>query len=152
MVFSREGVKGVVVCVFLALNDGRCDFSPAGSRASANFSRYSPGRWLSGILHQFLFRILSLEGLRWESPPSPAVPAFSSLANKALLARLNQFICDSMASRYAFPLMLYIEGYSFWKIAEVLETSPGKVLLRIQKGKRILLGKLETEKAEACFN
>ncbi|MCB9294150.1 MAG: hypothetical protein H6559_13670 [Lewinellaceae bacterium] len=147
VVFSREGGDGIVVRVFLAKSEGNRDFpNPDG------WCRYLPGSWLSGILYWFLFRILNAEGFRWEVPPQPEMPAQGCWPNKSLLAKLNQFIYSSMASTYASPLLLYIEGHSYCKIAEVLETSPLKVLLRIQKGKSILLGKLETGKAEACFN
>lgn len=149
MVFSREGVEGIVVYIYFTFEDAPYKFSLPDTQRKNNFlHRYLGGRWFSEILHHFLFWILKQEGLQWE-PPSPPKelnePLQSGWGNRSLLAKLNRFIFSSMASRYAFPLLLYIEGYSFRQIAEVLEASPDEVVLRIQRGKDILFLKLRPE-------
>ncbi len=153
MVFSREEGKSIVVYVFFAFENGCFDFSLPDTRRANFLHRYSGGRWLSEILHRFLFWILKQEGLQWEGSPSSTPeklqePPRNGYENKSLLAKLNHFIFSSMASRYAFPLLLYIEGYSFRQIAEVLESSPEEAILRIQRGKDILFLKLRPELVE----
>ncbi len=149
MVFSREGVEGIVVYIYFTFEDASFNFSLPDNRRKANFLyRYLGGKWLSEILHRFLFWILKQEGLQWEPPSSSKGPLQSGWENKSLLAKLNHFIFSSMASRYAFPLLLYIEGYSFRQIAEVLEASPDEVVLQIQRGKDILFLKLRPEFVE----
>ncbi len=93
-------------------------------------------------------RLFGLADWFSSSEPEITVSLDERIRSREIAAEV-QTVLGSLKPKYRLPLLLkYVEGLSYNEIADVLECSIGTVSSRLNRGHKMLAGKLEHLRSE----